>query len=297
MENRDWSSDPVGSFDDFLESRQYSEKSKTNYKSIFYDLLCFLARTDTKLELATDRTFNAWLENKAICDKTGIRYLSFISSILDEMFNDGAIDENFAKLLIDKKSKIKRGKSAKRLPVALDEKQFNLLIGKINDGVVLARARTVVLILIGCGLRVSELCNLMAKHVHLHEERPYLRVIGKADKEREVPIPEDILGDLIDHESRLPALDGYFIGVERNGLITKYSTSGVYRMVNGFIDAAGIEKDRKSPHVLRHTYATRQLQAGIPISTLKLWLGHDSIATTMIYEHSVAARTGMRPKF
>ena len=134
------------------------------------------------------------------------------------------------------------------------------------------------------------------RDVYLDAEHPYLRVIGTGDKEREIPIPDELLVVLGQHEATLPTLNGLFVGVERNGELVAYTPSGVFKMIQKIMRSAGIVKRRMSPHVLRHTYATRQLQAGVPIATLRMWMGHSSIATTMIYESSVIARGSVRPK-
>lgn len=296
MKNCDWSANPIGCFDVFLENRGYSDRSKKSYKSIFCSFVDFLKKHNESVISANDRILNEWLIYCAVSAQTEIRYLSLISSVFDEMFDASAIDENFAKRLIDKKMKLKRGKSGKRLPVALDEKEFNLLIAKINEDGVLPRIKITVLLLLACGLRVSEYCELTAANVHLDVDHPYLRVIGKGDKEREIPLPEEVCVALAQHEASLPDLNGLFVGVERKGRLVPYTPSGVFRMIQKLMREAGIVKRRMSPHVLRHTYATRQLQAGVPIATLRMWMGHESIATTMIYESSVIARSSVRPK-
>jgi site-specific recombinase XerD len=295
MTKEDWIENPTVCFDHFVEKCSYSEKSIKSYKSTFNDLLRFVTEHNENLTTANIRIFHEWLKSKSVSYQTEIRYLSFISTVYDEMFNDGAIDENFAKQLVSQKMKVKKGKVAKRLPVALDEKEFDLLMTEINKAHILPRMRTVILILLSCGLRVTELCNLLAKDIHLDVEYPYLCVIGKGNKERQVPIPQEVCNDLASHEAELPNLNGYFVGVERNGQIAPYSPSGLFRMVQSVMRSAGIIKLRMSPHVLRHSYATRQLQGNVPIATLKMWLGHSSLQTTLIYEHSVVARSAIRP--
>ncbi len=296
MKNNDWVSNPVGAYDDFLKKRGYSEKTIKSYKSVFMNFLSFLEIHKEHLNTANDRVIQEWLISLSVCHNTEIRYLSVLSSVFDEMFDAGDIDENFAKRLIDKKLKMKRGKAGKRLPVAFDKNEFDLLMAEIGKEDVLPRIKITVLLLVGCGLRVSEYCDLAAKDVYLDAEHPYLRVIGKGDKEREVPIPDEVLVALGQHEATLPTLKGLFVGVERKGVLVAYTPSGVFKMIQKLMRSAGIVKRRMSPHVLRHTYATRQLQAGVPIATLRMWMGHSSIATTMIYESSVIARGAVRPK-
>lgn len=297
MENCLWVENPILCFDEYLESRGYSKKTRITYKSIFNGLVAFMGECGENLSSVNERILQEWLNKCAVSYQTEIRYLSLISAISDELFDKSIIDINSAKALIHKKSKLKRGKTAKRLPIALDEKEFDLLMTEISKPGVLPRRRIAILIMLGCGLRVSELCGLQVKSMHLDVERPYLSVIGKGDKEREVPIPEEICRDLALHEADLIDLGGCFIGVERNGIIEPFSPSGVFRMVQEVMRSAGIVKRRMSPHVLRHTYATRQLQAGVPMATLTMWMGHDSSVTTMIYQHAVIARSSVRPKF
>ena len=296
MKNDDWASNPTVAYDIFLQKRGYSEKTVKSYKSVFNNFVAFLQNHKESLITANDRMMQEWLISVSVSHNTEIRYLSLLSSVFDEMFDAGDIDENFAKRLIDKKLKLKRGKAGKRLPVALDKNEFELLMAEIEKNNVLPRIKVTVLLLVGCGLRVSEYCELAAKDVYLDAEHPYLRVIGKGDKEREIPIPDELLVVLGQHEATLPTLNGLFVGVERNGELVAYTPSGVFKMIQKIMRSAGIVKRRMSPHVLRHTYATRQLQAGVPIATLRMWMGHSSIATTMIYESSVIARGSVRPK-
>lgn len=297
MKKCNWTDRPASCFDDFLESRSYSEKSRKSYKSVFCSFLEFMYKCGETLKTVNERILQEWLINLGVRHQTEIRYLGLMSSVFEEMVNQEIIVENFASSLIVKKTKLKRGKTGKRLPVALDEKEFDLLMLEINKPGVLPRRRIVVLILLGCGLRESELCDLRTQDIHLDAEQPYLRVIGKGDKEREVPIPEEICRDMAHYQDEIPTLTACFVGVERRGEWVPFSPSGIFRMVQELMRKAGIIKHRMSPHVLRHTYATRQLQAGVPIALLKMWMGHKSLTTTMIYEHSVAARSSVRPKF
>jgi len=300
MENCNWISKPEAAFEEYIETHKYSDKTKITYRSIFGELNAFISKHGFNLKTANERIFIEWLGSLAISQKTESRYLSVVARIYDELYESNIINENVIRLLIAKKIKDKkkdRSREEKRLPVSLNEKEFDLFIGIANHKKTLERQKIVALLLVGCGLREEELCRLEAKHVHLNVDNPYLRVIGKGNKEREVPIPEEICPELERYEAALPDLDGPFVGVERGGVLSPYSTSGVYRMIYGMMKKAGIVKKRMSPHVLRHTYATRQLQAGIHLATVSLWMGHDSVLTTNIYQHAVIARTSSaRPR-
>lgn len=296
MENCLWVENPKACFDEFLNARAYSDKTQVTYKSVFYGFVTFIEKHNETLKTVNERIMQEWLIKCGVSHATEIRYLALLSDVFGELIDKSIVDENYAFLLKNKKTKLKKGKTAKRLPVALDEKEFNLLMSEINKDGTLPRIRITTLLLLACGLRETELCELKAKNVHLDVDQPYLSVIGKGNKEREVPIPDEICRDLELHESELPNLDGCFVGVERDGIVAEYSPSGVFRMIQGAMRRAGIVKRRMSPHVLRHTYATRQLQAGIPLATVSLWMGHDSVATTMVYQHAVIARSAVRPK-
>lgn len=293
-----WVSQPEARFNDFLRRCDYSENSCVSYRTVFFSFLRFLTKHELDLSSVTENIIKEWLRTCSIRAKTEIRYIAFFASVFNELVEELVIEENYAAILLwkrkNEKTKIK-GKAGRRLPVALNEKEFESFYLYTHSPNVLPRVRVVATVLAACGLRVDELCNLKVSDVHLDVEYPYLRVIGKANKEREVPIPDAVCAELEAHVASLPSLGGAFVGLERNGKLVPYSNSGIYKMIRGLMRKCEIVKAKISPHVLRHTYATRQLQAGIPLATLSLWLGHDSIATTMVYQHAVVARTSVRP--
>lgn len=297
MESIDWNNEPDACFMELLIISKYSENTIKPYASVFGHFVRFLNEHSIIISSANECILKEWLIKCAVNDKTENRYLYIISLAFANMLESGLVEENWPELLIAKKKKLKKGRTGKREVVALDERQFRQLCDEYTKPGYHPRMRVVVQLLIGCGLRVSELCDLKASDVHLDLDAPYLTVIGKGDKERSIPIPDEIIGALRDQEAALPSLNGYFVGVEHNSKIVPYTPSGIYRMIQKMMQAAGIVKERMSPHVLRHTYATRQLQGGVPVAILKMWMGHESIITTIKYEHSVQARGAIRPKF
>lgn len=296
MENLDWNNEPEACFMELLEIGNYSDKTMKTYNSVFCHFVRFLNDHSIVISSANERILKEWLIRCAVSDKSENRYLYIISLAFANMLEGGLVEENWPELLIAKKKKLKKGRTGKREIVALDDKQFRQLQDEYNKPSYHPRMRVVVQLLIGCGLRVSELCELKASDVHLDLDAPYLTVIGKGDKERSIPIPDEIVGALRDQEAILPSLSGYFVGVEHSNKIVPYTPSGIYRMIQKMMQGAGIVKERMSPHVLRHTYATRQLHGGVPVAILKMWMGHESITTTAKYEHSVQARGAIRPK-
>lgn len=154
------------------------------------------------------------------------------------------------------------------------------------------RDRAILEILYGCGLRVSELCDLEMDDIAGDGE--LLRVAGKGAKERVVP-----LGG-----AAARALNAYFAGAR--GAFTKgdpsipqvfvtrlarpFTRQGVFKLIRERAAAAGIPAERISPHVLRHSYASHMLAHGADIRAIQEMLGHANIATTQIYTHVDAAR-------
>lgn len=148
------------------------------------------------------------------------------------------------------------------------------------------RDKAIIETLYGCGLRVSELCGLRRSCIHASEG--FIRVIGKGDKERLVPIGPEAL-QVIDHYDRfervhLPvknaAHDLVFLNRRGGGL----SRMSVFNIVKDLAARAGIRKTI-SPHTFRHSFATHLVDGGADLRAVQEMLGHASITTTEIYTH------------
>lgn len=142
--------------------------------------------------------------------------------------------------------------------------------------------RTILLLLPRCGLRISEACNLRRGEVIERGDRLILRIRGKGDKPRVVPLGATGAALLREHMADLDAgADYLFAG--RGGAIT---AAAVRRMTRILRTKHGIPD--LSPHVLRHTYATSLLSKGVDVRSLQALLGHEAVATTMRYLHPSA---------
>ena len=147
------------------------------------------------------------------------------------------------------------------------------------------RNRAIIEVLFSCGLRVSELVNLKFNDVFEHEK--FLRIVGKGDKERLVPISDTAL-----HEIRLWLYDRNLMNVKpgeqdyvflnrRGAHLTR---TMILIMIKRTADDAGITKT-VSPHTLRHSFATELLKGGADLRAIQEMLGHENIKTTQIYTH------------
>lgn len=175
----------------------------------------------------------------------------------------------------------------RHLPEVLSVDEVDALIEAIELGTDEGERNRVMLeVLYGCGLRVSELTGLHIYDLFLAEG--YIRVRGKGDKERFVPINnraasllEMYINEVRPHVPvKKPYADVVFLS--RRG--TSLTRAMVFTIIRRAAEAAGIKKVI-SPHTLRHSFATHLLQGGADISDIQLMLGHSSISTTEIYTH------------
>lgn len=146
------------------------------------------------------------------------------------------------------------------------------------------RDRAILELLYGCGLRVSELCGLCISHVYLDEG--FVRVVGKGDKERLVPLGEpasDAFRAYLEVRP-LPAQAAYQDTAFLNLRGTPLSRVSVFKMIKKQALLAGVDKEI-SPHSLRHSFATHLIAGGADLRVVQEMLGHESILTTEIYTH------------
>ncbi|NND62408.1 MAG: site-specific tyrosine recombinase XerD [Flavobacteriaceae bacterium] len=182
---------------------------------------------------------------------------------------------------------IESPKTGRKLPDTLSEKEIDKIIASIDlskpQG---ERNRAILETLYGCGLRVSELINL--KISDLFFEEGFIKVTGKGDKQRFVPISETTIKyiNLYKKEVRthqdIPNefMDVLFLNRRGNPL----TRAMIFTIVKGLTEIAGIRKN-VSPHTFRHSFATHLLKNGADLRAIQQMLGHESITTTEVYTH------------
>lgn len=148
------------------------------------------------------------------------------------------------------------------------------------------RDRMIVEVLYGCGLRVSELCQL--KITGIHFDAGYLQVIGKNNKERLVPLGDAAAGSVRSYiekvRSGIPVKPAFSDHLLLNKAGKSLSRISVFNIVVRAGQLAGIRK-KISPHTFRHSFATHLLEGGADLRLIQEMLGHESITTTEIYTH------------
>lgn len=178
-------------------------------------------------------------------------------------------------------------KIGRKLPDTLSEKEINAIIAAIDlskpEG---ERNRAMLEILYSCGLRVSEMTGLQISDLFFEEG--FIRVIGKGNKQRFVPINRYMIQlintykDLI--RNKMQVQQGYEDTLFLNRRGSKISRNMVFMILKGLVEQAGIKKT-VSPHTLRHSFATHLLENGADLRAIQQMLGHESITTTEIYMH------------
>ncbi|MBK8338888.1 MAG: tyrosine recombinase XerD [Flavobacteriales bacterium] len=178
-------------------------------------------------------------------------------------------------------------RTGRTLPTFLSVKEIDEMVAAIDMSARLAhRDRALIETLYGCGLRVSELCGLRLSWLHFADG--FIRVVGKGDKERLVPIGPTAMNQIIRYRDEervhLPvqrtAADLLFLNARGSGL----SRISVFNLVKRLAVKAGIRKTI-SPHTFRHSFATHLVEGGADLRAVQEMLGHASITTTEIYTH------------
>ena len=181
---------------------------------------------------------------------------------------------------------IESPKIENKLPEVLTEDEIKRLISSVNlDSEFGQRNKTIIEVLYGTGIRVSELTDLKLSNIFFDEN--ILKVTGKGNKERLVPLGKiasiEIKKYLNDRDKlKINSKFSDILFLNRYG--RQLTRSMIFKVINDYSKNAKIDK-KISPHTLRHSYATHLLKNGADLRTIQLILGHESITTTEIYTH------------
>ena len=178
-------------------------------------------------------------------------------------------------------------KTPKTLQIPFSDKEMKAVLSHFQTPIEFepVRNKLIIDLFYTTGIRKSELIHLKTINVNLYDNT--IKVLGKRNKERIVPILPIISNQLdlyFKERARLEIIkDLDFFFLTKKGL--KLNDSFVYRLINTYFSAVS-DKVKKSPHVLRHTFATHLLNNGADLNSVKELLGHSSLASTQIYTHS-----------
>lgn len=219
------------------------------------------------------------LYDKNITARSIARVLSGLKSFFNFLELDGFIDINPTAL-------IESPRLGQRLPITLSIEEIDDILGVIDvstsEG---TRNYAIIETLYSCGLRVSELINLRFSDLFFNEG--FIRVRGKGDKQRLVPISETAIQKIknyIPYRAQINIKRGSEDVLFLSARGTAISRITVFHYVRKYSEEAGIDKDI-SPHVFRHSFATHLLERGANIRVIQEMMGHEKISTTEIYTH------------
>jgi len=226
------------------------------------------------------QAFSAWIAEMGFSASTQARVLSGIKAFYKFLLLNDVIKNNPAELL-------EGPKLSRKLPVFLSVHEIEQLFGAIDRSSAEGERNLSILeTLYSCGLRVSELVNLKLTDLHLEED--YIKVLGKGNKERLVPvgkIAKNLLNTYISqvrNKLQIKEADENIVYLNRRG--AKLSRVMVFYIIKDLAKKAGIKKVL-SPHSLRHSFATHLVEGGADLRAVQEMLGHESITTTEIYTH------------
>ncbi len=188
-------------------------------------------------------------------------------------------------LIVNPMLKVQAPKTSKRLPVFIDQSKMDILFDKENFGVGFEGFRDLLVLelLYSTGMRLSELIGLTDLSVDPFQCQ--LKVLGKRNKERIIPFTNKlkyvILKYVEERKKIFPSASSFFVTDSGKPMYPKF----VYRIVTRRL-AEVTTLDKKSPHVLRHTFATHMLNNGADINSVKELLGHANLSATQVYTHN-----------
>lgn len=262
-----------------------AENTLSAYRNDIAGFSGWLAHSDKHLLSAGLGDVQQYLANKfetGYKSRTSARLLSTLRRLYAWLLRERRLDEDPTRLL-------ESPKAERSLPLTLNEKQVEDLLDAPDTGDDIGyRDRAMLEVLYATGLRVSELVNLQLSQLSM--EPGVMRIIGKGNKERLVPVGEvalEWLAAYLRHvrpsllQNRPVATNAVF--VTRRG--TAMTRQAFWYMIKRYAPVAGIDPEKLSPHTLRHAFATHLLNHGADLRVVQMLLGHSDISTTQIYTH------------
>jgi len=233
-----------------------------------------------KVTLDDLKSFIKWLNGFGISATSQMRIISGIKAFYKYLIIEDQIRQNPAELL-------ESPRVGRKLPDTLSIAEVNKLISAIDlskpEG---TRNKAILETLYGCGLRVSELVNMKISNLYFNEG--FIKITGKGDKERLVPIGGSAMKfiNIYLHEVRkdikVAQKNSDIVFLNNRG--TALSRVMIFIIIKNLAEAIGLKKSI-SPHTFRHSFATHLIEGGADLRAVQEMLGHESITTTEIYTH------------
>jgi integrase/recombinase XerC len=260
--------------------KRFSEHTVKSYTTDLKQFISFLSSEFQIIDEINEisfqiiRTWIASLLEKGLSPRSVNRKISTLKTYFKFLIREGKLIENPMMKVVAPKSK-------KRLPVFIEEDQIASLLNEVQfeEGFVGQRNKLIIELFYVTGIRLSELINIKISDVDFNNQS--IKVLGKRNKERIIPLSSTTINSLnnfIENNQK-----NHFLFTNLDGM--KLYTKLVYRLVNKYI-AKISSVNKKSPHILRHTFATHMLNNGADINAIKELLGHANLSATQVYTHN-----------
>ena len=263
--------------------KRYSPHTIGAYRN---DLNSFGDFLETEFEISTlDQvkrrqvsSFIAHLIERGLSPRSVNRKISAIQSLFNYCIRKNELATNPA-------NNVQRPKVGSSLPAFVREESIAQLFEKTDfeDSYAVSRDRMILLVFYSCGLRRDELINLKIEDVNQFDCT--IKVLGKRNKERIVPITKELLRDLNFYIDIRASLNSNFSYLFLTEAAKKLYPSLVYKIVKKYLSLVST-MEKRSPHVLRHSFATHLLNEGANLQSIKELLGHSSLSATQVYTHT-----------
>ena len=257
------SRDPLILLAQEMKLRGFSKNTVKSYTYYITELIKFASRGSRDIQGKDIRDYLEWLVDEGKSAST----VNTAYSSLKFYFEKILYRKFFATL--------PRVKKKKKLPVVLSVEEVRKLLDNISN----IKHHTIVSLLYGCGLRVSEVVNIKMYDIDIERVMLHIRS-GKGQKDRCVPLPQKLISILCKQSKLKLATDFLFT----NGRNSKLTTATVQKIIKNAVKKTCISK-HVSPHTLRHTFATHLLENGTSIRYIQKLLGHARMETTQTYVH------------
>jgi integrase/recombinase XerC len=265
--------------------KRYSQHTIIAYQTDLEQFKSYLQENYnfSKIEKSDYLIIRSWMVRMmedSITPRSIRRKITVLNSFFKFLIKEGVVIEN-------PMTKIVVPKTSKRLPVFVEQNKMDLLLDEIDfgKGFNSIRDKIIIELLYLTGMRLSELASLKEKDIDIYNNS--LKVLGKRNKERIIPFGNNLkisISNYIREKESLGLLQKTdFFLISKNG--KKIYQKLVYRIVNNYISMVST-MDKKSPHVLRHTFATHLLNNGAELNAIKEILGHSNLSATQIYTHN-----------
>lgn len=256
--------------------RRLSSHTITSYSTDLEQFTAFIAPAELlQVKALTIRKWLISLSDDSIQNRSINRKLATLRTFYKYLLRTGKIEEN-------PMTSIRMVKTTKKIPQFVRESEMENLVEnrKIASNFSEARDELILFLLYGTGIRLAELISLQNNQVNLAAKT--IRVIGKRNKERVIPIPGLLIDLIVTYRN--------FCTVEHANLLLTDKGEPLYPMFVQRLVKKNLgeysQLEKLSPHVLRHTYATHLLNKGADLNAIKELLGHANLAATQVYTHN-----------